>query len=89
MKRRRSLIAFLLMLVLLVSACSQSAPASQAGEEAAEARAESGDVSTQEAGADDYSDLVQPFQSLQSDTDVRPQKENRGEMTPTTVETKM
>ena len=91
MKRRRSLIAFLLMLVLLVSACSQSAPASQAGEEAAEARAESesGDVSTQEAGADDYSDLVQPFQSLPSDTDVRPQTENRGEVTPTKVETKM
>ena len=91
MKRRRSLIAFLLMLVLLVSACSQSAPASQAGEEAAEARAESesGDVSTQEAGADDYSDLVQPFQSLPSDTDVRPQTENRGEVTPTNVETKM
>ena len=87
MKRRRTLIALLLMLALLVSACSQTAPTKQAGEEAAEAEAEA--VSTEEAGEEDYSDLMQPFQSLPSDTDVRPQVGKRDEVTPTRVATTM
>ena len=68
MKRRRTLIAFLLMLALLVSACSQTAPSRQAGEEAAEAEAEAEAeaVSAEETGEDDYSDLVPPFRSLPS-----------------------
>ena len=91
MKRRRSLIALLLMLALLVSACSQTAPTKQAGEETAEAgaEAEAEAVSTEEAGGDDYSDLIQPFQSLPEDADVRPQAENRDEVTPTKVATTM
>ncbi len=89
MKRRRGLIACLLMLALLVSACSQAAPTKQAGEVAAEAEAEAEAVSTEEAGQDDYSDLMQPFQSLPSDADVRPLAENRDEVTPTRVETTM
>ena len=88
MKRRRTLIALLLMLALLVSACSQTAPTKQAGEEAA-AEAEAEAVSTEEAGGDDYSDLIQPFQSLPEDADVRPQAENRDEVTPTRVATTM
>ena len=87
MKRRRSLIAVLLMLALLVSACSQSAPAAQAGEEAAESEAEA--IPTEGTGEDDYSDLIQPFQSLPADADVRQQASNRGEVTPTKVETRM
>ena len=89
MKRRRTLIAFLLMLALLVSACSQTAPSRQAGEEAAEAEAEAEAVSAEETGEDDYSDLVPPFRSLPSDADVRPQAENRDEVAPTTMETTM
>ncbi|MBR2592268.1 MAG: hypothetical protein IKD62_04810, partial [Oscillospiraceae bacterium] len=56
---------------------------------AAEAEAEAEAVSAEETGEDDYSDLVPPFRSLPSDADVRPQAENRDEVTPTTMETTM
>ncbi len=54
MKRRRTLIALLLMLALLVSACSQTAPTKQAGEEVAEAenRTEAADARTDKTSDD-------------------------------------